>query len=163
MDKKERFTKVIKENEGLIFKVTTIYTSNRDDQKDLYQDIIYQLWKAFDSFRNESKISTWIYRVALNTAITQFKKQKRRGPSVTVNELILKQVEHCDQVFEERLKQMYAGIKTLNDLEKALVLLYLEGRSYKEIAEISGLTLSNVGTRLSRIKEKLKTRIIKNK
>ena len=79
MHKEEQFTTLIKKNEGIIFKITTLYTDHRDDQKDLYQDIVYQLWKSFDSFRNEAKISTWMYRIALNTALTRLKKRKRKS------------------------------------------------------------------------------------
>jgi RNA polymerase sigma factor (sigma-70 family) len=76
---KDDFIKLIKQHEGIIFKITSVYTENKDDQQDLYQDIVYQLWKYFDSFRNESKFSTWMYRVALNTAITRLKREKEEG------------------------------------------------------------------------------------
>ena len=79
MGKAEEFAQIIKDNEGVIFKITTIYTNNGQDQKDLYQDIVYQLWKSFDSFKNEAKISTWMYRVALNTAIRQLQIQKKKA------------------------------------------------------------------------------------
>ena len=77
MNKENEFIRIIKENESIIFKITTIYTDNKEDQQDLYQDIVYQLWKSFDSFRNESKFSTWMYRIALNTALTRIKKKKK--------------------------------------------------------------------------------------
>ena len=79
MDREDEFARVIKKNEGVIFKITTIYTDNREDQQDLYQDIVYQLWKSFDSFRGEAKFSTWMYRIALNTALTHIKKNKRKA------------------------------------------------------------------------------------
>lgn len=161
MGKEERFTQLIKDNEGIIFKITTIYTDNRHDQQDLYQDIVYQLWKYFDGFRNESKISTWMYRVALNTAITRIKKEKKNGKRVSIDRVVVKQTDYYDTVFEERLKVMYNHIKKLNELEKGLILLLLEGKKYEEIAIITGLSPSNVGTRISRIKQKLKTRITK--
>ncbi|MDH7445570.1 RNA polymerase sigma factor [Aquimarina sp. 2201CG14-23] len=161
MSKEKEFTQIIKDNEAVIFKITTIYTDGSEDQKDLYQEIVYQLWKAYDSFRGDSKISTWMYRVALNTAITRLKKEKRNGNRVGIDQVILKQTEHYNTEFEEKLKILYRHIKMLNDLEKGLILLLLEGKKYEEIAVITGLTPSNVGTRISRIKQKLKTQIIK--
>ncbi len=161
MSKEALFTQTIKDNQGLIFKITTIYTDNKDDQQDLYQDIVFQLWKYFDSFRNEAKVSTWIYRVALNTAITRIKKEKRRGHQVTIDKVVLQETEFYDMEFEERLRTLYAHIQQLNDLEKGLMLLLLEGKKYEEIASITGLSRSNVGTRISRIKQKLKSQIIK--
>ena len=162
MQKEQEFVRIIKEHEGVIFKITSLYTDNRDDQKDLYQDVVYQLWKSFDSFRAESKISTWMYRIALNTALTRLKKSKRMGNSVSVDTVIMKQTENYNPEFEEKLKLLYAHIKQLNVLEKGLMLLLLEGKKYEEISEITGLSPSNVATRISRIKQKLKTQIIKN-
>ena len=162
MNKENEFIRIIKRNEGVIFKITTIYTDNKEDQQDLYQDIVYQLWKSFDSFRNESKFSTWMYRIALNTALTRIKKTKRRGHSVAMDKVVLEQTEHYDIEFEEQLKKLYTQIHRLDILEKGLMLLLLEGKKYKEIAEITGLSSSNVGTRISRIKNKLKTQIVKN-
>ena len=161
MGKEEEFVGIIKQNEGVIFKITTIYTDNRHDQQDLYQDIVYQLWKSFKSFRNEAKISTWMYSVALNTALTRIKRNKRKGHSVSMDKVILSQTEHYDTGFEEKLKILYGHIKQLNVLEKGLMLLLLEGKKYDEIGEITGLSQSNVGTRISRIKNKLKSQILK--
>ncbi len=161
MGKEEAFVQVIQQNEGIIFKITTVYTTNGDDQKDLYQDIVYQLWKSFDSFRQESKISTWMYRVAMNTALTRIRKKNRGGNQVSIDRVVLQQTEHYDVDFEERLKLIYTHIQRLNVLEKGLMLLLLEGKKYGEIAEITGLTPTNVGTRISRIKQKLKSQIIK--
>jgi len=162
MQKEDDFIRVIKQNEGVIFKITTMYTDNRDDQKDLYQDVVYQLWKSFDSFRADSKISTWMYRVALNTALTKLKKRKKMGHAVSIDKVIMQQTENYNPEFEEKLKLLYAHIKDLNVLEKGLMLLLLEGKKYDEIAEITGLSPSNVGTKISRIKQKLKQQIIKN-
>lgn len=162
MGKEESFTRIIMENEGVIFKITTIYTQNEQDQKDLYQEIVYQLWKSFDSFRNESKISTWMYRVALNTAINQLNKGKKHSNTTGIDQVVLRQTENYDAQFENRLKIVYQHINQLNILEKGLILLLLEGKKYEEIAEITGLSETNVGTRISRIKQKLKSRILKN-
>ncbi len=161
MSKELEFTRIIKDHQGVIFKITTVYTDNREDQEDLYQEIVYQLWKAYESFRGESKISIWMYRVALNTAITRLKKEKRRGNQIGIDKVIMRQTEQYDTGFEERLKILYSHIKRLNQLEKGLMLLLLEGKKYEEISSITGLSPSNVGTRISRIKQKLKTQIIK--
>ncbi len=160
-EKTVAFTALIKAHEGLIFKITTIYTHNEHDQKDLYQDIVYQLWKSFDSFRGEAKVSTWMYRVGMNTAINTLKKVKRQPHKIGIDQVVLQQTEYYDFEFEARLKLLYAQIKTLNVLEKGLMLLLLEGKKYEEIAEITGLTATNVGTRISRIKQKIKTQITK--
>ena len=161
MGKEESFTRIIKDNEGVIFKITTIYTDNGQDQKDLYQEIVYQLWKSFDSFRNESKISTWMYRIALNTAIGQLKKSKKHSNKTGIDQVVLQQTENYDTEFENRLKMVYEQIHQLNILDKGLILLLLEGKKYEEISEITGLSETNVGTRISRIKQKLKSRILK--
>ncbi|UOB17016.1 sigma-70 family RNA polymerase sigma factor [Abyssalbus ytuae] len=157
MHNKKEFIKAVKDNEGIIFKITTIYSNNKNEQEDLYQEIVYQLWKYFDSFRNESKISTWIYKVALNTSITYLKKEKRNGVKIPIENVVINHIEEKDTIKEERITQLYSSIKKLNTVEKGLILLFLEGKSYEEIAEISGFTPTNVGTRLHRIKLKLKS------
>ncbi len=162
MGKEAKFIAVIKQYEGVIFKITTVYTDNKNDQQDLYQDIVYQLWKSYDSFRNEAKISTWMYRVALNTALTRIKKRGKRESSISIDTMVIEQTETYDSQFEERLKLMYDQIGSLSALDKGLILLFLEGRKYEDISEITGLSTTNVGTRLARIKLKLKSRIIKN-
>ena len=161
MPKEKEFVRIIKQHEGVIFKISTMYTDNRDDQKDLYQDVVFQLWKSFDSFRAESKISTWMYRIALNTALTRLKKSKRMKHSVSIDKVVLQETENYDPEFEDRLRILYAHIKQLNVIEKGLMLLLLEGKKYEEIAEITGISPSNVGTKISRIKQKLAKQIIK--
>lgn len=161
MQHQVQFIELIKQHEGIIFKISSVYAKQKDDQKDLYQEIVYQLYKSYSHFKGQSKISTYMYRVALNTALTFSKKQKKRGYSVEIQGLNLKQ-EIYDPLLEERLKLMYNQIKMLNDIEKGLILLFLEGKKYEEISQITGFTASNVGTRISRIKEKLRKQIIKS-
>lgn len=161
MDKKDRFIKVIKENEGLIFKVATLYTNSLQDKEDLYQEIVFQLWKSFDTFNEQSKLSTWMYRVAMNTAIYNLKSAKRQINTISINTETERYADVADKSEEERLRLLYESIQTLNLLEKGVILLYLEGKNHQEIAEIIGITTSNVGTKVSRIKEKLKSQIIK--
>jgi RNA polymerase sigma factor (sigma-70 family) len=162
MPKEKDFTDLIREHQALLYKVTSIYTDNKQDQEDLFQEVVYQIWKYFDSFRNDSKITTWMYRVAMNTAITHIKKKKRRPDSVPIADVLIKQSETKNDLYEERLRLLYQHLQHLNTLEKGLIFLLLEGKSYKEIAQITGLGASNVGTRISRIKKKLKTNMTNN-
>jgi RNA polymerase sigma factor (sigma-70 family) len=161
VDKKETFTQAIKNNEGPIFKVASVYTNSADDRNDLVQEIIYQLWKSFDSFNQKSALSTWMYRVAMNVAIYHLKAAKRKVLTVPLDEQITDQKETESREAEEKWEIFRQQINTLNLLDKGIVLLYLENKSYEEIAEITGISPSNVGTKLSRIKEKLKTQILK--
>ncbi|WP_372975248.1 RNA polymerase sigma factor [Muriicola sp.] len=159
-DEKE-FVRIIKEHQGLIYKVSALYTEQKHDRNDLYQEIVYQLWKSFDSFREEAKISTWMYRVALNTAIAYLNRKKRRGREVSLEVLPQVAAEHSAEILEERVKHLHREIENLNILEKGIILLLLEGKKYEEISEITGLTSTNIGTRISRIKEKLKAKMTK--
>ncbi len=162
MYSKEDFIEVIQANAGLIYKVTKIYTDSKDDEDDLYQEIVYQLWRSFDSFRNDSKITTWMYRIALNTCIAHLNKAKRRGAHVPIDDVLLNMADTRDTLKEERMEVLYAQIKKLTTVEKGIILLYLEGKTYDEIACIydeiaciTGFTATNVGTRLGRIKQKI--------
>lgn len=155
----ERFTQMIKENEAIIFKISTVYTRTLADQQDLYQEVVIQLWKAFEKFRQDSKVSTWIYRIALNTAITRMRREKRRGEQVPIDQVVLQYAEGSDPVFEEQVAQLYRYIETLNDLDKGIILLYLEEKSHEEIGGIIGISTSNVGTRISRIRQRMKAQL----
>lgn len=161
MSSKEAFIKIIQENEGLIYKVAKVYAANREDQQDLYQEVVYQLWKSFPSFRNDAKISTWMYRIALNTAIAHLNKEKKKGNQVAISEGLVNRADPHDGLAEDRVELLNAQIKTLNIIEKGIILLYLEGKTYDEIAAITGFTSSNVGTRLGRIKQKIISQIKK--
>ena len=162
MDKKERFIAAIKENEGFIYKIAAVYTNNKDDKNDLVQEIIYQLWKSFDSFNQQSSLHTWMYRVALNVAIFQLKVSKKSILTIQIDEQVTNHHDKDDIDNEERWEIFREQIDTLNLLDKGIVLLYLDNKSYEEIAAIVGITKTNVATKLSRIKEKLKTQIHKN-
>lgn len=159
--KEAQFTQFIKEHEGIIYKISRAYCERSEDQKDLYQDIVLQLWKGFDSFKGYSKVSTWMYRVALNTAFSFLRKEKRKGHKVQMDDIQIA-YEPRDLILEERIKEMYIQIRALNDIEKGIMLLLLEGKKYDEIAQIVGFTRTAVGTRISRIKEKLKQKLVKN-
>ncbi|MEZ4992515.1 MAG: RNA polymerase sigma factor [Saprospiraceae bacterium] len=159
MPLEEQFIHMIRTHEGMLFKTSTVYTRTREDQQDLYQEIVVQLWRAFPRFRQESGISTWIYRIALNTAITHLRKAKRRKNEIPIDQLILQYTDNQDPVFEDRVKILYRYIEQLSDLDKGIMLLFLEDKSYEEIADIIGISVSNVGTRLSRIRQKMKTQM----
>ncbi len=156
MNREDEFIQLIHQNQGLIYKITTIYTRDREEQKDLYQEIVYQTWKSFDQFKKVSKPSTWLYRVGMNTAITSLNRSKKRVNAVPMEGLELDFADELDWEMEERLKLLYAEIRKLGLLDRGIVFLFLEGKSHEEISEIVGISSSNVGTRLSRIKEKLR-------
>lgn len=162
MDKKENFIRTIKENEGFIFKIASFYTNSSDDKNDLVQEILFQLWKSFDTFNQKSNIGTWVYRVALNVALYQLKLSKKKVLTIPIDEQILNNQDIDNSENEENWKLFKQQIDNLNLLDKAIVMLYFENKSYEEIAEIIGISKSNVGTKLLRIKEKLKLQINKN-
>lgn len=155
MDNKREFIGIVQANEGLIYKVAKVYANSKEDEQDLYQDIVYQLWKSFGSFRSESKISTWMYRIALNTAIAHLNKEKKKGNHVPIDDILLNRTDTADTLMNERSEVLFAQIKQLSTVEKGIILLHLEGKTYDEIASITGFTATNVGTRLGRIKQKL--------
>jgi len=161
VDKKETFLAAIKANEGSLYKIASVYTNDVEDRNDLVQEIIYQLWKSFSTFNQKSSLSTWMYRVAMNVAIYHLKAAKRRVPTVSLDDQLLNFRDSDKGEEEERWKLLKQYVDKLNLLEKGIVILYLEEKSYEEIAEIIGISVSNVGTKLSRIKEKLKQQISK--
>ena len=163
MAKEIAFSELIRKHQALLYKVSSVYTNTKEDQEDLFQEIVYQLWRYFDTFRNESKITTWMYRVGMNTAITYLKKAKKKNlNAIPISEAVIGACEVVDEVYEERLKQLYHHMQYLNAIEKGLMLLLLEGKSYKEMAEITGLSNANIGTKISRIKTKLRNNMTKS-
>ena len=161
MDKQDQFTAAIKANESFIFKIAAVYTNTSDDKKDLVQEILFQLWKSFDSFQEKSTVATWIYRVALNVALYQMKLSKKRFTTIAIEDDLLKIQDFDNEEAEERWKIFKQQIDILNPLDKAILMLYLEEKTHEEIADIIGISKSNVGTKLQRIKEKLKSNIKK--
>lgn len=151
----EQFVKLIAEQERLIYKVCNLYAHDEEDKKDLFQEVVLQAWSAYGRFRAESKASTWLYRIALNTAIVHIRKTNR-NKHITYPELLHIDIADTGDTNREEYKILQQLIGDLPPLEKALIILFLEDRSYQEIGEIMGLTVTNVGTRLGRIKEKLK-------
>ncbi|MEM6261568.1 MAG: sigma-70 family RNA polymerase sigma factor [Bacteroidota bacterium] len=154
------FISLVAQNQGIIHKVCHMYAHNEDDRQDLFQEITLQLWRSFKSFKGDSKLSTWMYRVALNTAISGFRKKKRRGKSVPLSTQEFQLP--ADEVNTERAEQLVflkKAIQELSEVERALIMLYLEEHSYEEIADIMGITKNHVGVKLNRIKHKLKNRL----
>jgi RNA polymerase sigma-70 factor (ECF subfamily) len=128
-----------------------------EDRRDLFQEILVQLWKSFPSFRSESKFSTWMYRVALNTAITSFKKDKRQPDKSGISyENIFLAEEIYDTRTEDQIKLLNQAVSKLTGIEKSIILLFLEDKKYEEIAEITGITQNYVRVKMNRIKKKLK-------
>ena len=151
----QEFLSVIREYERVIYKVCYLYTTPNATLNDLYQDVVLNLWRAYPKFRRECKISTWIYRIALNTCISFIRKEKNGPEFVTLRREADWMTEDNDPL-QEMLRQLYRMINQLGQLDKSIILLYLEEKSYEEMAEITGLTVTNVATKLSRIKDKLK-------
>lgn len=153
-----KFVTELQDNQNIVHKVCTLYTNDRDSHNDLFQEITIQLWKAYPKFRGEAKFSTWMYRVALNTAITLYRKNKKRIDTADYESVIFKiKADEYDQTEELQLKLMYKAVKQLSDVDKALVFLYLEDKNYTEIAETLGITEVNARVKMNRIKTKLKT------
>lgn len=161
VDKQEDFMTAIKENEGFIYKIASIYTKTIEDRNDLIQEIFYQLWKSFGTFNQKSSLSTWMYRVALNVAIYHLKIAGRKILTMPLDEHIFDIYEINDSEIEEKWHTFKQLIDSLNLLDKGIVILYLENKSHEEIAQIIGISASNVGTKLSRIKDRLKQKFHK--
>ncbi len=152
------FVSELEKNQNIVHKVCSLYTNNRDAHNDLFQEITIQLWKAYPKFRGDSKFSTWMYRVALNTAITLYRKSKKRIKTQDYDAVIFKiKTDEYDETQEQQLKLMYKAVKQLNDIEKALVFLYLEDKDYSDIADTLGITEVNARVKMNRIKKKLRT------
>lgn len=153
----KEFLEKIEKHKGVIFKISKMYMDNFDDQKDLFQEITFQVWKAYPTFEGKSQFSTWLYRVALNTAIIFLKSEKKRSfikNEEVENFKIVADDYEDDQ--EKKLAKMYKGIQQLNEIDKALIFYYLQDYSGKEIAENMGITEVNARVKLNRAKEKLK-------
>ncbi|UKB81408.1 RNA polymerase sigma factor [Chryseobacterium sp. MEBOG07] len=153
----KEFISKIEQHKGILFKISKMYMTEKDDRDDLFQEITYQLWKAFPSFRGDSEFSTWLYRIALNTAIIFLKSEKRR--SFITNEDFSNQMivqEDYDYRKEDRLVEMYKAIHQLNSIDKAFIFYYLEDFSGKQIAEQMGISEGNARVKMNRAKTKLK-------
>lgn len=154
----ESFVKIIKSNKRIIYKVINTYFSDVDDKKDLEQEIIIQLWKTFQSYNDNFKLSTWIYRIAMNVSISFYRSNlNRKSRTTSINESIFQEIESVNIPDEENENRslLHAFIQQLDEFNREILILYLDDYSYKEIAAIVGITESNIGTKINRIKKKM--------
>ena len=156
---KKDFVDIIENNKGIIHKISLIYTSNFDDKEDLYQEICLQLWRSFGNYRGEAKLSTWLYRVALNTAISTIRRKNRFIETVELDPQ--KHYNIKDNEKDEMTADLLRAISLLGNIDRAIVLLWLEEKKYEEISEVTGLSKSAVSVRLVRIRTKLESLIKK--
>lgn len=155
------FTDMINNHRGILYKVCSLYGMDREDQKDLFQEMILQLWKAFPRFRGDAQPGTWMYRVALNTAISYFRKENKRPGGYAISDMEFEIPDMNDgDSNDEKTDMLKRAITQLTRIEKAVVMLYLEEKSYEEISAIVGISKNNTGVMLNRIKTKLE-KIIK--
>lgn len=152
-----QFVHLLEEHQNILHKICKLYAADRDAHKDLFQEMVIQLWKAYPTFKGQAKFTTWAYRVALNTAISLYRVKKRRVETVTWDYAVHHiQYEEYSSEEEDKLSYLYAAVQELNDIEKALVYMYLEDKDYAEIAETLGVSEVNARVRMNRIKTKLK-------
>lgn len=160
--KQKEFLHQLNENQGIIHKICRIYTDNIHDHEDLFQEIVIQTWKSYPNYRGDAKFSTWIYKIGLNTALTLFKKKNHKKEELHENLTHFKIYD--DNSHEEKdakIQAMYDAIHLLSDVEKALIMMFLEDKPYKEISEILEITEGNARVKMNRAKEKLRTLIKK--
>ena len=160
-DLEAKFLSDFEKNQNIAHKICRIYTTNQDAHNDLFQEITIQVWKNYSKFRGDSKFSTWMYRVALNTAISLYRKSTRTIKTQDINDVVYKiKSTDYDDTEERQLAALYKAIHKLNDIDKALILLYLENKPYKEISETLGISRVNARVKMNRAKEKLKKFLI---
>ncbi|NII24387.1 RNA polymerase sigma factor [Pseudoflavitalea sp. X16] len=151
------FIVLVNQHRGMLYKVCNLYCSSEYDKQDLFQEIVIQLWKAYPRFRGDSKFGTWLYRIALNTAISDLRKQKKHIQSVEPDQLPTEiQDIQYNKDKEEKLQQLYRAIHQLPEIERGIVMLYLEDKSYEEMEDILGINQNNLRVKMNRIKEKLR-------
>ncbi|MBI9064899.1 MAG: RNA polymerase sigma factor [Marinilabiliaceae bacterium] len=156
---KEEFLEILSNYQGILYKVCLIYFKNRSDREDNFQEIVYQLWKSFPSLKNRNSIGSWIYAVAINTSISRIKRETKIEYSDSVPELPDRINIAQTMEVQESFQLLLDAIYQLDEINKSIMLLYLEEKSYAEIADIIGISTSNVGVRISRAKELLKRNI----
>ncbi len=141
----------------MVYKICRLYGNSDEDRQDLFQEIIIQLWKAYPKYRGDAQFGTWLYRIGLNVAITQYRKQKNKIYATDIETLNIELPEaNINTEVEENFQKMYAAIEKLNDIEKAIVMLYLEDKSYDEMEDILGISNGTLRVKMNRIKEKLR-------
>ncbi|MFC4210276.1 RNA polymerase sigma factor [Pedobacter lithocola] len=156
------FLSLINQHKAIIHKVSKMYMDDAEHQRDLFQEIVLQLWKAYPTFKGNSKFSTWMYRVSLNTALVYFKKDNRKVDKIPLTENIDVPDTNESELKEEKLAYLYKAVQELNSVEKALIFLFLENQTHREIAENLGISEVNARVKLNRTKEKLQLIIKRN-
>jgi len=156
---KQLFEEIIEQHKGILFKVARAYCPNEEDRQDLIQEMMIQIWQSVHKYNDLYKISTWLYRISLNVAISFYRKNSTRAKKYTeLNEQMVVTTIDDKSDNEIHLNLLEQFICELKEIDKALMILYLEDKTHIEIAEILGLSVSNVGTKIGRIKDRLKTR-----
>lgn len=156
--KKKAFKELLEENKGIITKICRAYANDDHEFDDHFQEVALQIWKSYDNYKGMAKVSTWIYRITLNVCLSEIRKKNRRIMTSAF------QSEH-DQAEEqphhdqENIEKLYSAIRTLKKIDRAIILLYLEDKKYKEMAEILGVNISNIGVKVNRIKKELKEKL----
>ena len=148
------FKTFVDENLGLIHHICRAYAQDEDELKDFIQEVTIQLWKSHERFEGKSQVSTWVYRLALNVSMSLSRKNKKRVETTSLDKVDTS--EDVDEIEKEQIEALYRGIRQLKEADRAIVLLYLENKSYKEIAEIVGMSVTNVGVKVNRLKNQLK-------
>lgn len=154
MSTEKDFIELMNQHQNIIHKVASVYMQDATEKEDLFQEVTLQAWKAYPKFRGDAKFSTWLYRIALNTAITFYRKEKKQIPTIHAD--IIPEKLETENTIEEQVKAMYKAIGDLSKIDKALVMLYLEDYSYIEIGEMLGISANNVAVKMNRLKVKLK-------
>jgi RNA polymerase sigma-70 factor (ECF subfamily) len=147
----KKFTELIEENRGIIFKVIRLYVNHEEDERDLFQEILLQAWRSYPNFKGEAKFSTWLYRVGLNTVLTFKRRPNKVQPHEDLSQLKIS----TEKTQEDEVQALYIAIRSLNEIDRMIVTLHLDGYENEEIAEIAGLTKNHVAVKLHRIKETL--------
>lgn len=159
-EQEAEFVSLLEENQNIVHKICRLYTQSEAEHKDLFQEISIQLWRSFDRFEGKSKFTTWMYRVGLNTAITLYRKNKKRLDTNPLNDEISRiELDQYDPVVDEQLNWLYQTIEEFSEIDKALVLLYLDDKRYDEIAQTLGISDVNARVKMNRIKQRLKKMI----
>ncbi|NME67922.1 RNA polymerase sigma factor [Flammeovirga aprica] len=154
----EFYEEYIESNKSIIYKICRAYSHSQEEFEDYFQEVCLQLWRSKESYQQQSKLSTWVYRVSLNTCLSMVKKETKKVSTVEINEKI-DQVHQFSEK-EERLEELYRAIRMLKEVDRAIILLYLEEHSYQDIASIMGISSTNVGAKINRIKKQLKENML---
>ena len=155
---KKAFSERIDKHQAIIHKVCMVYANGRANREDLFQEICLQLWKSYPNFRGDAQFTTWMYRVALNTAISNVRKEKKHLPFEPLRDTYGMMEDNAKE--KEKVSLLYHAISKLNQIDKALILLWLEEKNYEEIASIMGISKKNVSVKLVRIKRKLEELVL---